>query len=90
MTIERLTPNAVRALNLPQGISGALVSDVDPSGQAAQAGLRAGDVIVDINDQKVTSVDQASKALDAITSGRNARIVVFRGGREVLVMIRKR
>jgi serine protease Do len=90
MTIEPLTPNAVRRMNLPAGIAGALVSDVEATGQAAQAGLRPGDVIVDINDQKVTNVDQASKALDAVASGRNARIVVFRGGREVLVMIRKR
>jgi len=90
MTIEPLTPNAVRRLNLPAGMSGALVSDVDGTGQAAQAGLRPGDIIIDINDQKVTNVDQASKALDAVASGRNARIVVFRGGRELLVMIRKR
>jgi serine protease Do len=90
MTIEPLSPNIVRRLNLPAGMSGALVSDVDATGQAAQAGLRPGDIIIDINDQKVTNVDQASKALDAVASGRNARIVVFRGGRELLVMIRKR
>ena len=90
MTIEPLTPNAVRRLNLPAGTSGALVSDVDATGQAAQAGLRPLDVITAINDQKVTNVDQASKALDAVASGRNARIVVVRAGRELLVMIRKR
>ena len=90
MTIEPLTPNVVRRLNLPAGVAGALVSDVDATGQAAQAGLRPLDVITNINDQKVTNVDQASKALDAVASGRNARIVVFRGGREILVMIRKR
>jgi len=90
MTIEPLTPVAVRRLNLPAGMSGALVSDVDATGQAAQAGLQPLDVIIGINDQKVANVDQASKALDAVASGRNARIVVFRGGRELLVMIRKR
>ena len=90
MTIEPLTGGLLRQLNLPAGTTGALVSDVDPSGEAAQGGLRAGDVIVEINDQKVTTVDQASKALDAVASGRNARVLVIRGGREVLVMIRKR
>ena len=90
MTIEPLTPNLMRRLNLPSGLTGALVSDVDPSGQAAQADLRAGDVIVSINDQKIANVDQASKALDAVASGRTARIVVNRRGGEVLVMIRKR
>jgi serine protease Do len=90
MTIEPLTPNAVRRLNLPAGTSGALVSDVDATGQAAQAGLRPLDVITGINDQKVSNVDQASKALDAVASGRNARILVVRAGRELLVMIRKR
>ena len=47
-------------------------------------------MIIEINDQTVTSVDQVSKALDAVASGRKARIVVFRDGRELLVMVRKR
>ena len=65
-------------------------ANVDPTGTAAQAGLRPGDVITQVNGQPVTSVDEVSDALDAVATGRTARIVVFRSGREVLVQVRKR
>jgi S1-C subfamily serine protease len=66
------------------------VTEVEPSSAAAQAGVQRGDVILDINDQPTTSVDNVSKALDAVGSGRTARIVVHRAGREILVQVRKR
>ena len=90
MSIEPITPPRARRLNLPAGTGGALVSDVDPVGSAARGGIVPGDVIVSVNDQKVTTVEQAAKALEAVGEGRAARIVVFRQGREVLVTVRKR
>jgi len=90
MTIEPLTPNVARRSSVPSGQGAAVVSDVDPGGAAAESGVRPGDVITQINGQAVSTVDQVSKALDAVTQGRTARIVVFRGGREVLVLVRKR
>jgi serine protease Do len=90
MSIEGITPNLARRLGLPSGRGGAVVSEVDPTSPAAEAGIRPGDVITMVNGQTVTSVDQVADALDAIAAGRTARIVVFRGGREVLVQVRKR
>jgi serine protease Do len=90
MTIEGLTPNLARRLSVPQGEGGAVVSDVDAGGAAQQAGIQPGDVILQINGQTVSSVDQVGKALDAVPAGRTARIIVFRGGREVLTLVRKR
>ena len=90
MTIEGLTPNVSRRLSVPQGEGGAVVSDLDPGGAAQQGGIQAGDVILQINGEAMSSVDQVGKALDAIPAGRTARIVVFRGGREVLTLLRKR
>jgi len=90
MTIEGLTAAYARQLKLPQGTAGALVSDVDAGGAAARAGMIPGDVIVEVNDQKVSSVDQVTRALDGVAGGRTARIVVLRGGREVMLLVRKR
>ena len=90
MTIEGLTAAYARQLKLPQGTAGALVSDVEAGGAAARAGMIPGDVIVEVNDQKVSSVDQVTRALDGVAGGRTARIVVLRGGREVMLLVRKR
>lgn len=90
MAIEGLTPTRARRLNLPNGTGGAVVSDVEPAGAAARGGILPGDIITEINGQKITSVDQVTKALEGIGAGRTARIVVFRDGREVLALVRKR
>ena len=90
MTIEPISPNLARRLNLPAGTGGAVVTDIEQAGAAARGGLVPGDVITEINGARVANVDQVSKALDAVAVGRTARIVVFRDGREVLVLVRKR
>lgn len=90
MSIEALNANRARRLNLPAGTGGALVSDVDPTGSAARGGIVPGDVITEVNGQKVTTVNQVTKALQGVGDGRTARIVVFREGREVLALVRKR
>ena len=88
-SVEALTANRARRLNLPSGTGGAIVSDVDPAGAAARGGIAPGDVITEINGQKVTSLDQVTKALSAL-GDRTARIVVFRDGKEALALVRKR
>jgi serine protease Do len=90
MTIETLTPDLARQLRVPQGRTGVVVSDVEPSSPAAQQGLRPGDVIVSVNGQPATSVDTVGAVLDRVLIGRNARIVVLRNGQEALVLLRKR
>jgi len=87
MTIQELAPATARSL---QGRGGAVVASVDPLGQAAQAGLSPGDVILSVNDQDVKTLDQVSKALDVVPTGRIARLVVSNRGQERLVLVRKR
>jgi serine protease Do len=86
MTIQEITPGAGRNL---QGKGGAVISSVDPLGQAAQQGLAPGDVIKAVNDQEVTSLDQVSKALDAVQPGRIARLVVSSRGQARLILVRR-
>jgi serine protease Do len=88
MSVEGLTPNTARRLGAPAG-GGAIVADINQGGAAQRAGIRPGDVILEINDVAVTSVAQVTKALDAIAVGRTARILVFRDGQETLTLVRR-
>ena len=89
MSIGAVTPDIAKQLELPAGRAGAIVRNVDPTGAAARGGLRPGDVIVEVNDAATSSVSQVNAALERVPSGRLVRLVVWRGGSETLVQIRK-
>jgi S1-C subfamily serine protease len=67
---------------------------VTPLGPAQQGGLAEGDVILSVQGQVVRSVEEVTRALNAIPAGRTARLIVWRfeggQGQEMLVQIRKR
>lgn len=63
VTVENLTPDIARRLNLPAATRGVVVDDVDDDSNAASAGLRSGDVIESVNRQPVSSVGEFNAAL---------------------------
>jgi serine protease Do len=57
-------------------------------GAAASAGIRRGDVIVAVNSQEVSSVDQFRSLMDGFDKGRIVAILVRRGGNSVYIPFR--
>ncbi len=63
------------------GKEGAVVTDLDPDGPAAQKGLRPGDVILDAGGKPVASPEDVVKALDAAKKeGRHAVLLRVKSG----------
>lgn len=69
----------LQPLRLDDGI-GAMVMNVDKAGPAATAGIRQGDVIVAVNDQKLTGVRALMRTLGPASVGQVVDIAVRRGG----------
>jgi serine protease Do len=90
MSVVNLTASERRELQLPNGVGGVLVERVTPYGPAAQAPLEEGDVILSIAGAPVRSTGDVTTLLGRLTSGRVARIIVWRDREEVLVQWRKR
>jgi serine protease Do len=86
MTLSPLTPQLARRLEVPPSTSGVVVTDIDPNGPAASAGVRSGDVIKRVNGKPVTSVDEIRSALTA-QSGKPALVMVHRGGADLFVAL---
>jgi len=84
ISVQPLTPDIARQLGLRGAVSGLVVSDVDPSGPAAEAGIQPGDVIVEANRQPVRSASDLQKAL---AKGGQAVLLINRGGRTSFVTI---
>jgi len=65
ISVENLDAQIRREAGVPAGTPGVVVSDVSPSSQAAAAGLRAGDVIQEVNRKPVANVSDFKQAMNA-------------------------
>jgi serine protease Do len=86
VTVEDLDARERRQFNIPSYVHGALVTDVDPGSTAAAAGLRAGDVIQEINRQPVNGADEAIRLSERIKGDRVLLRVWSQGGGRFLVL----
>lgn len=78
-------PNSM--FEIPE-VNGVLVMRVVPDSPAATAGIRRGDVIVQIDDQAITSADQLQRVVEDSRLGQTLQIKVQRGNRTQMLSVR--
>jgi serine protease Do len=69
LALQTLTPDVASSLGLERGTKGAVITDVVAGSPAEAAGLKPGDVIVEVDRAPVSSSEQAVSALRAATKG---------------------
>src|SRR5690606_3238199 len=88
LVLENLTTAHRKRFNIdPEVKSGVVVTEVEPGSAAARAGLRPGDVIIEVNRSKVSGVE-AFKRLYGQRSGM-VLLLVQRGDSTVYVVMRR-
>ncbi len=85
VSVDNLTPDAARQLNLPPSTSGVVVTDVDPSSPAADSGLHPGDVIQEVNRKPVRNRSEYEAAVR--NAGKDPLLLVNRGGNTLFVAV---
>jgi serine protease Do len=63
VAVAPLTPELATGAGLPRDAHGVVIQQVNPDSRAADAGLQAGDVILEVNRQAVQSVDDLRNAV---------------------------
>src|SRR6185369_2575011 len=89
LTVIPLTPDIAAELKLPGGTQGTVIDSVDPTGPAAAAGLRRGDVIQEVNRQAVHSPAELRLAIEK-TDGKPILLLVNRGAAAFYVAVKPR
>jgi Do/DeqQ family serine protease len=77
MSVQPLTPDIAEGAGVPRGTQGLIVTDVDPSGIAADSGLQEGDVIEKVNGTAVKTGEDLKSSLDR-TDGKPSLLLVHR------------
>ncbi|HHS88887.1 MAG TPA: Do family serine endopeptidase [Rhodobacteraceae bacterium] len=79
MTLSPLTDELREQLGLGEGAQGVVVIDIDEDSEAFEKGLRAGDVISEAGQERVTSVaDLEARIADAREAGRKSLLLLVR------------
>jgi len=86
LSLQPITPQVARQLKLSSD-NGLVITDIDPVGPAAEAGLARGDVIMEINKQPVSSVEDVKAALDKAGS-KPILLLIGRQGRSLVLTVR--
>ena len=84
--VAPINPQTAAQLRLPSSTQGLVVASVDPGGPAAQAGVQAGDVIEEVNHQKVRTPDDMQRALGA-SGNRPSLFLINRKGQTVFIAV---
>ncbi|MEX2381735.1 MAG: Do family serine endopeptidase [Opitutales bacterium] len=86
VNIQDLTPDLAAEFGVP-GRGGALVANVVPDTPAAEAGLRQGDVIIQLNGQSIQSASHLRLSVSQMAPRSEATFVYVRNGEEESVTV---
>jgi serine protease Do len=80
LAVAELTPDVRQQLHIPSQVNGVAVQSVRPASPAEDAGLTAGDVILEVDRKPVTSAEQFVNEAHSIPAGKDLLLLVWSQG----------
>ena len=77
LTVQQLTPELAQSLKIKDK-EGVIVANVEPGSAAEEAGLRPGDLILEVNRQEVKNVEEYTKAIASLDKKESILLLVKR------------
>jgi serine protease Do len=87
LTVQRMTPQIAESLGLDKA-DGVVVSAVEPGSAGDEAGIRRGDVIVEIDRKPIRNLDDYKNSLAAGRKGKGVLFLVRRGESTLFLALR--
>ncbi len=87
VVIQNLTPELAKQFGLTQG-GGALVGDVTPGGPGAAAGIKKGDVILELDGRPLSDMSDLRNQISQTAPGTSVTLKIFRDGKSSDVSVK--
>jgi serine protease Do len=88
LTVQSLTPEIAENLGIDPDTKGVVVTGVEPGSAADDAGLRRGDVIVEVDREPVGSLAAYRKALQGAKDKKSVLFLVRRGDNTIFLALK--
>ncbi len=77
MTVRDIDAATARRFSLPEDLTGVMIVDVDSAGPAHQARVRRGQVVIELNRQRVGSAAEFLRVVSVLAPGAAVAVYVF-------------
>ncbi|MBF0274208.1 MAG: PDZ domain-containing protein, partial [Nitrospinae bacterium] len=86
LTVMEVDSNLAQRYGINAG-EGVIITDVEPQGKTAEAGIRPGDIILELNQHLVNSLEEYNKAVKSIGNKKSVLLVIKRRGQVMFVPV---
>jgi len=88
MSVQNLTADLAQKFGLEENETGVVITDLQPGGPAAEARLKPGDIIKEVNRQKVQNVRDYKQSVQKMKKGETLLLLVKRGANTFYIALR--
>ncbi|MBI3783733.1 MAG: PDZ domain-containing protein, partial [Deltaproteobacteria bacterium] len=88
LTVQALTPEIAESLGINGDTKGVVISGIEPGSSADEAGLRRGDVILEVNREAVRDMASYRKALKGAPKAKSVLFLVRRGDNTIFIALK--
>jgi serine protease Do len=88
LVVRELTPDLAARLGIAESEKGVVVVKVDPNSKVFEAGIRPGDIILQINQKNISTIEDYKKAASKLRTTERALLLIRRKGEDLFVTVR--
>jgi len=88
LVVRELSPDLARRFGFDENEKGVVVIKVEPGSRVFEAGIRPGDIVLQINQKNVTSLEDYKRSASKIKAKERALLLIRRKGQDLFVTIR--
>ena len=88
LVVRELTPDLAAHLGIDENENGVVVVKVDPDSKLYEAGIRPGDIVLQINQKNISTIEDYKKAASKIRPKERVLLLIRRKGEDLFVSVK--